>query len=165
MRTGMIGTYTYKRSIFVSEGHARWTLKHCVNTSGMFAGLEYSESGLLVGVPSIHPTAIQSSCLIRCREGWCSIIWIAGVLVSLAVPRWPVWGHLYCMFHSTWRRQHWKTATRCYYIWMLWDAHKSHLPEHLSLEDMMRSSSYSAVNCPILLSHNWIWYALILFNQ
>nr|AGT16108.1 hypothetical protein SHCRBa_020_A05_F_120 [Saccharum hybrid cultivar R570] len=46
-----------KLSIYVlGEGeNGRWTLKHCVDTSGMFAGEEYLQSGLLVGVAAIHP--------------------------------------------------------------------------------------------------------------
>ncbi|OQU92314.1 hypothetical protein SORBI_3001G326700 [Sorghum bicolor] len=49
-----------KLSIYVlgegGNGNGRWTLKHCVETSsGLFAGEEYLQSGLLVGVAAIHP--------------------------------------------------------------------------------------------------------------
>ncbi|KAF8698880.1 hypothetical protein HU200_035142 [Digitaria exilis] len=47
---------TYKVSIFVLEDHGRWTLKHSVNTKGLFADAdEYLQSELLVGVAAIHP--------------------------------------------------------------------------------------------------------------
>ncbi|RCV44193.1 hypothetical protein SETIT_9G354400v2 [Setaria italica] len=52
----MIGAPTCYQLIYVLEGHGRWTLKHCVNTSRLFADAdEYSQSGLLVGVAGIHP--------------------------------------------------------------------------------------------------------------
>ncbi|CAN6306158.1 unnamed protein product [Urochloa humidicola] len=47
---------TYKLSIYVLEDHGRWTLKNCINTSGLFGNAdEYLQSGLLVGVAAIDP--------------------------------------------------------------------------------------------------------------
>jgi hypothetical protein len=47
---------THKLSIYALEDCRRWTLKHCVNASGLFPDEdEYLQSGLLVGVAAIHP--------------------------------------------------------------------------------------------------------------
>ncbi|WVZ57368.1 hypothetical protein U9M48_007761 [Paspalum notatum var. saurae] len=47
---------TYKISIYLLEEHGGWTLKHCVNTSGLFGNTrDYFQSGSLVGVAAIHP--------------------------------------------------------------------------------------------------------------
>ncbi|CAD6204173.1 unnamed protein product [Miscanthus lutarioriparius] len=44
-----------KLSIYVLGENGCLTLKHCVDTSGMFAGEEYLQSGLLGEVAAIHP--------------------------------------------------------------------------------------------------------------
>lgn len=45
-----------KLSIYALGENGRWTLKHCVDSSGLFADAdEYLQSGLLVGVAAVHP--------------------------------------------------------------------------------------------------------------